>query len=97
MPALSFFQMPALDFKFFPDIYIALDQGSSPGQQQQVVDSWVTHYRQSQLFQTYVATTLSLQAQTTQSNPSLSLPRLSPSGLRQSWVLIQRIKSNAIS
>lgn len=57
--ALDFFEMPAPDFKYFPDIYLKLEKGSTEAESRAVADDWAERYHQSLLYQTYIKTSLS--------------------------------------
>ena len=57
--ALKFFEMPAEDLKYFPDIYLKLDQGATFAENQMTVDHWSRHYLRSPEYQTYVHGVLS--------------------------------------
>jgi ABC transport system ATP-binding/permease protein len=87
--ALNFFQLPALDFKYFADIYIELDKGETGTQQPQSVEHWAQKFLQSAAYQSYVASVLSGGERTiVQAKKGFS--RLRASSFRQWWVLSQR-------
>lgn len=43
--ALEFFEMPAIDLKYFADIYIKLDQGKTKAEVQATVQKWASKFR----------------------------------------------------
>ena len=57
--ALEFFEMPSKDFKYFSDIYLKLDQGSTEAESRAVADDWAKRYHNSSKYQTYIKTSLS--------------------------------------
>jgi ABC-type multidrug transport system ATPase subunit len=87
--ALNFFQMPALDFKYFADIYIELDKGETGTQQPQSVEHWSQKFLQSPIYQSYVASVLS-GGERTSAQSKKGFSRLRASSFRQWWVLSQR-------
>jgi ABC-type multidrug transport system permease subunit len=57
--ALKFFEMPADDWKYFSDIYLKLDQGATPTENQANVSYWAQQYLRSPEYQTYIRSVLS--------------------------------------
>ncbi|HEY9639170.1 MAG TPA: ATP-binding cassette domain-containing protein [Coleofasciculaceae cyanobacterium] len=57
--ALKFFEMPAEDWKYFSDIYLKLDQGATPAENQDNVTYWAQRYLRSPEYQTYIRSVLS--------------------------------------
>jgi ABC transport system ATP-binding/permease protein len=57
--ALSFFQMPKVDFKYFADIYIELNKGNTTEEIGQRVDIWSSRYLNSPQYTSYIRNTLS--------------------------------------
>lgn len=57
--ALTFFQMPSADFKYFSDIYIELGKGDVGSYQNQAVEFWSDKFLQSDTYQKYVQRVLS--------------------------------------
>ncbi|UJB68002.1 ATP-binding cassette domain-containing protein [Acaryochloris sp. 'Moss Beach'] len=57
--ALTFFQMPSADFKYFSDIYIELGKGDVGSHQNQAVEFWSGKFLQSDTYQKYVQRVLS--------------------------------------
>jgi ABC transport system ATP-binding/permease protein len=45
--ALAFFELPSNDFKYFADIYLKLDQGSTKQELQAIVADWAHKFQQS--------------------------------------------------
>jgi ABC transport system ATP-binding/permease protein len=45
--ALAFFELPSNDFKYFADIYLKLDQGSTKQELQAIVAAWAHKFQQS--------------------------------------------------
>ncbi len=80
--ALSFFEMPELDFKYFADIYIKLNQGSK------VVEEWSQKYLNSPQYSAYINNTLSPGKQKQQTTDSTIKTGISP--VKQLWLLSQR-------
>jgi ABC transport system ATP-binding/permease protein len=87
--ALTFFEMPSDDFKYFADIYIELDKGETGTHQPQAVELWAKKFLQSATYQSYVASVLSGEERSAIA-PSKGFARQSASPLRQWWVLSQR-------
>jgi ABC-type multidrug transport system permease subunit len=82
--ALEFFEMPAIDLKYFADIYIKLDQGKTKEEVRATVQKWANKFRASS-------------ASTTSDSPkkrfvqrSSQPPLRNQSPLRQLWLLSQR-------
>ncbi|MGF1479990.1 MAG: ATP-binding cassette domain-containing protein [Cyanophyceae cyanobacterium] len=57
--ALEFFDMPSIDFKYFSDIYLKLEQGSTEADSRAVAEEWAQRYHNSVQYQTYIKTSLS--------------------------------------
>jgi len=57
--ALEFFEMPSLDFKYFADIYLKLEQGSTEVENQAIVDEWAKQYYVSDKYKSYIKASLS--------------------------------------
>jgi len=57
--ALEFFEMPSSDFKYFSDIYLKLEQGSTEGENQVIVDDWAKRYHKSEKYKAYIQASLS--------------------------------------
>lgn len=55
--ALSFFEMPSVDLKYFSDIYIKLD-GATPDEVRETVDHWAQKYLDSPEYHKYVKSQL---------------------------------------
>jgi ABC transport system ATP-binding/permease protein len=87
--ALTFFQMPSADFKYFADIYLELDKGESGAQQPQSVEQWSQKFLQSAAYQSYVTSVLS-GGERSSIAIKKGFSRLSASPLRQWWILSQR-------
>lgn len=56
--ALEFFEMPAVDFKYFADIYLKLDQGRDQDDVQAIVHQWGDKFQNSAAYQTYIEPTV---------------------------------------
>ncbi len=80
--ALSFFQMPQADFKYFADIYIKLNKGTN------VVKDWSEKYLSSTQYLSYIKNTLSPGNQRQQTTDSSIKTGISP--IKQLWFLSQR-------
>jgi ABC-type multidrug transport system ATPase subunit/pSer/pThr/pTyr-binding forkhead associated (FHA) protein len=57
--ALTFFDMPSPDLKYFADIYLKLDKGRTKQEVQATVSGWADKFNQSSFYQTYVQSSLS--------------------------------------
>jgi hypothetical protein len=57
---LEFFNMPAVDFKYFADIYLKLDQGRNKEDVQAIVEEWATQFQNSPAYQAYVKPSMGL-------------------------------------
>lgn len=88
--AMSFFEMPSPDLKYFADIYIELDKGETQSQQQQTVEYWAEKFRRSTSYHSYVTTTLSGDAKKSDSLPAKQSRSSHASPIRQWWFLSQR-------
>ena len=80
--ALSFFQMPKVDFKYFADIYIKLNKGKT------VVEEWSERYLNSPQYSAYIKNTLSPGKQRQQTTDTAIRTGISP--IKQLWLLSQR-------
>ncbi|MGF1568412.1 MAG: ATP-binding cassette domain-containing protein [Nodosilinea sp.] len=88
MEALTFFEMPGEDLKYFSDIYIKLDQGATQAETREIVESWASRYKQSPVYDHYVCASLSPgNADQFKADASISTG-ISP--LKQLWLLSQR-------
>ena len=86
--ALSFFRMPKPDFKYFADIYIELNKGTTREEIGQRVDRWSNHYRNSPQYVSYIGNTLSPGKQDQQSTDTAIKTGISP--FKQLALLSQR-------
>lgn len=86
--ALSFFQMPQSDFKYFADIYIELNKGTTTEEISQRVDLWSSRYLNSPQYSSYIRNTLSPGKQDQQSTDTAVKTGISP--LKQLVLLSQR-------
>jgi len=86
--ALQFFEMPSIDLKYFSDIYIKLDQGSTPNDVRAIVDHWAQKYAASPECQTYVKSLLSPGNQSHSKPTDAIYTGISP--FKQLWLLSQR-------
>ncbi len=85
--ALEFFEMPAPDVKYFADIYLKLDRGTTKEEVQNNITSWAYKFFNSSFYQTYVKAALSPGG----GNHSTTKPkRAKSSPLRQLLLLSQR-------
>jgi ABC transport system ATP-binding/permease protein len=57
--ALEFFEMPAIDLKYFADIYLKLDRGKTKEEVQNNIAGWAYKFLNSPYYQTYVKAALS--------------------------------------
>jgi hypothetical protein len=80
--ALRFFEMPKVDFKYFADIYLKLNQGKT------AVEEWARNYLNSPQYSAYIKNTLSPGKQAQQSTNKAIRTGISP--LKQLWLLCQR-------
>ena len=86
--ALNFFEMPDDDFKYFSDIYIKLDQGSSPQKVIENVEYWASKYEHSPQCNRFVKSQLK-SGQGTKFRSNLKVHTgISP--FKQLWLLSQR-------
>jgi hypothetical protein len=88
--AMSFFQMPSQDFKYFANIYIELDQGNTEAERQRNIVRWSQQFRQSAAYQSYVATTLSLNVSKTEGAIHQGFYKQKALPVRQWWILSRR-------
>ncbi|WP_088243146.1 ATP-binding cassette domain-containing protein, partial [Calothrix rhizosoleniae] len=86
--ALNFFEMPSGDFKYFSDIYIKLDQGSSPQKVIENVQYWADKYDHSSQCNRYVKSLLKSGQGTRFKADHKVHTGISP--LKQLWLLSQR-------
>ena len=86
--ALSFFDMPSEDLKYFSDIYIKLDQGGAPTQVVQTVNNWSQRYHQSPQYQKYVTRQLKPGEESKFKTDVRIHTGISP--LKQLWLLSKR-------
>lgn len=54
MEAMTFFQMPSPDLKYFANIYRKLDDGSPPSQITKIVLDWRNQFQNSDFYQQYI-------------------------------------------
>lgn len=87
--AMSFFQTPSQDFKYFADIYIKLDEGETAALRQQVVEHWQQQFLQSPDYHLYVETVLSEESSSS-TQLQQSLQKTKSSWFRQWWIFCQR-------
>jgi ABC transport system ATP-binding/permease protein len=87
--ALTFFEMPSHDFKYFADIYIELDKGETGTHQPQAVELWARKFLKSAAYQSYVASVLSGEERSAIAE-NKGFTRQSASSFSQWWVLSQR-------
>ncbi len=80
--ALSFFQMPKIDFKYFADIYLKLNEGKAK------VEEWSRKYLSSPQYSAYIKNTLSPGKQEQQTTDTAIKTGISP--IKQLWLLCQR-------
>ena len=59
LEALSFFEMPDADLKYFSDIYIKLDKGATNEETRTIVQGWSRRFQESVLYERYVGASLS--------------------------------------
>jgi ABC transport system ATP-binding/permease protein len=57
--ALEFFEMPALDVKYFADIYLKLDRGRTKEEVRDNINAWAYKFLNSSFYQVYVKAVLS--------------------------------------
>jgi ABC transport system ATP-binding/permease protein len=88
--AMSFFKMPASDFKYFADIYIELEKAETAALQQQIVEEWAEQFRQSHMFQLYVAAAMNLSQSKVGKGLQMEFSRGRASPFRQWWILSRR-------
>jgi ABC-type multidrug transport system ATPase subunit len=86
--ALSFFEMPSEDFKYFADIYIKLNEGKKEVEINRVVDNWAQKYRRSPQYHSYIATSLTEGKDEQQTTDAGVRTGISP--FKQLWLLCQR-------
>ncbi|MBO3457916.1 ATP-binding cassette domain-containing protein [Aetokthonos hydrillicola Thurmond2011] len=86
--ALNFFEMPSTDLKYFSDIYIKLDQGTTPDEVRVNVDNWSQKYLASLEYKTYVKSLLSPGNQNNSNATDKLHTGISP--FKQLWLLSQR-------
>ncbi|MBE9079886.1 ATP-binding cassette domain-containing protein [Romeria aff. gracilis LEGE 07310] len=89
LEALSFFRMPEVDLKYFSDIYIKLDQGSTSEETRTIVQGWSQHYRNSPNYGRYVGASLSA-GKPERSKKAKEAVYTGISPLKQLWLLSQR-------
>ena len=86
--ALSFFEMPAEDFKYFADIYIKLNEGKQEQEISSRVERWANKYLNSAVYNDYINTHLSFgKDKQYSSNPAV---RTGISPFKQLWLLSRR-------
>ena len=86
--ALSFFQMPKPDFKYFADIYIELNKGNTTAEISQRVNYWSNRYLNSTQYSSYIKNTLSPGKETQQKTDTAIKTGISP--WKQLVLLCQR-------
>jgi ABC-type multidrug transport system ATPase subunit len=86
--ALDFFEMPSTDLKYFSDIYIKLDQGTTPDQVRVTIDKWSQKYLASPEYKTYVQSLLTPGNQSNTKTPDTVHTGIPP--FKQLWLLSQR-------
>ncbi|MDG2989360.1 ATP-binding cassette domain-containing protein [Candidatus Synechococcus calcipolaris G9] len=58
--AMPFFNLPDRDWKYFADIYLTLEQGTTEAERQRTAFDWSERFRASHLYQTYIGDRLSM-------------------------------------
>ena len=86
--ALSFFEMPSQDFKYFADIYIKLNEGKQEQEIRSQVKKWASKYLNSTEYYAYIKTSLSPGKDKQQSSDASVRTGISP--IRQLWLLSRR-------
>ena len=99
--ALSFFEIPSKDFKYFADIYIKLNQGKQEEERYAEVEQWAKRYLNSAEYYSYIKNSLSQGKETQQSNDVSIHTGISPLKqflllCRRYWTLIQRDRYSLI-
>jgi ABC transport system ATP-binding/permease protein len=82
--ALAFFELPSNDFKYFADIYLKLDQGSTKQELQAIVATWAQKFQQSSAYLPPSVAELSNAAS------PLVTDRVKSSFWQQLWILSHR-------
>lgn len=88
LEAMRFFNMPSSDLKYFANIYIELDQGTE--NQSSSVQKWSELFRQSEAYQTYIASALSVNQGQKDGNKPRTRSKNSILSLRQWKILSDR-------
>ncbi|WP_424103726.1 ATP-binding cassette domain-containing protein [Moorena producens] len=57
--AMDFFKMPSPDLRYFPDIYLKLEQGETPEELEQNSENWHQRFLSSPGYKTYISAHLS--------------------------------------
>jgi ABC transport system ATP-binding/permease protein len=87
--ALSFFEMPSEDFKYFADIYIKLDKGITKQETDRNINYWANKYLNSEFYQKYINVLLSPgKEKQNKTNDTSIHTGISP--LKQLWFLSER-------
>ena len=99
--ALSFFEMPSKDFKYFADIYIKLNQGRQEEEIYSQVEKWASRYLNSAEYYSYIQTLLSPGKNKQQSSDASIHTGISPFKqflrlCRRYWTLIERERYSLI-
>ena len=99
--ALSFFEMPSKDFKYFADIYIKLNQGKQEAEISSEVEQWASRYLNSAEYYSYIKTSLSPGKNKQQSSDTSVRTGISPFKqflllCRRYWMLIERDRYSLI-
>lgn len=99
--ALSFFEMPSKDFKYFADIYIKLNPGKQEKSISSQVEQWSNRYLHSAEYNTYIKTSLSPgknQQQSSDASIHTGIPPWKQFWLlsRRYWALIERDRYSLI-
>jgi ABC transport system ATP-binding/permease protein len=82
--ALAFFELPSNDFKYFADIYLKLDRGSTKQELQAIVEAWAHKFQQSAA---YIRPS---EAQLSAVSPTLATDRVKSSFWQQLSILSHR-------
>lgn len=88
--AMTFFQAPTADFKYFADIYIKLDEGMSDAERDQNVQQWAQQFKRSPLHHRYVQSALAGSQSSTASDRPQRPQKQKASWSRQWWILGRR-------
>ncbi|MGD1898235.1 MAG: ATP-binding cassette domain-containing protein [Phormidesmis sp.] len=84
--AMSFFEAPAPDFKYFADIYIKLDEGLDDVQREQNVSQWSQKFQGSPDHKQYVQTVLSA----AQTGGTTEKPKRQKTSSVRQWLILGR-------